>query len=65
MEHVIRFFSKNNPEYLRFYCSEHAQINGYKCLLSTKGFSGTRLHPRFPPISLVGEEHTFVHVHLV
>lgn len=63
-EHVL-FFSINNPDLLCFYCSEHAQINGYKCLLSTKGFSGTRLHPGFPPISLVGEEHTFVRIHLV
>lgn len=35
------------------YCSEHVLINGYKCLFSIKGFSRTRFHSGFPPISLV------------
>ncbi|XP_057807477.1 dol-P-Man:Man(7)GlcNAc(2)-PP-Dol alpha-1,6-mannosyltransferase [Salvia miltiorrhiza] len=51
-------FQRRNFTYL---LSEHAQINGYKCLLSTTGFSGIRLHAGFPPISLVKIPKVYVH----
>ncbi|XP_042057984.1 dol-P-Man:Man(7)GlcNAc(2)-PP-Dol alpha-1,6-mannosyltransferase-like isoform X2 [Salvia splendens] len=54
----IQEFQQRNFTYL---LSEHAQINGYKCLLSTTGFSGTRLHAGFPPISLVKKPKVNVH----
>ncbi|XP_042064323.1 dol-P-Man:Man(7)GlcNAc(2)-PP-Dol alpha-1,6-mannosyltransferase-like [Salvia splendens] len=54
----IQEFQQRNFTYL---LSEHAQINGYKCLLSTTGFSGTRLHVGFPPISLVKKPKVYVH----
>ncbi|KAL8062335.1 hypothetical protein ABFX02_02G140200 [Erythranthe guttata] len=54
----LQEFQTRNFTYL---LSEHAQVNGYKCLLSIKGFSGTRLHVGFPPISLVKIPKVFVH----
>ncbi|KAH6826145.1 asparagine-linked glycosylation 12-like protein [Perilla frutescens var. hirtella] len=54
----LQEFQRRNFTYL---LSEHAQINGYKCLLSTKGFSGARLHAGFPPISLVKKPKVYVH----
>ncbi|KAK4411155.1 Dol-P-Man:Man(7)GlcNAc(2)-PP-Dol alpha-1,6-mannosyltransferase [Sesamum angolense] len=49
----VQEFQGRNFTYL---LSEHAPIHGYKCLFSTKGFSGARLHVGFPPISLVSGE---------
>ncbi|KAL3641369.1 dolichyl-P-Man:Man(7)GlcNAc(2)-PP-dolichol alpha-1,6-mannosyltransferase [Castilleja foliolosa] len=46
----LQEFQSRNFTYL---LSEHALINGYNCLYSIKGFSGTRLRPGLPPISLV------------
>lgn len=54
----LQEFQRRNFTYL---LSEHAQINGYKCLLSTKGFSGARVHAGFPPISLVKEPKVYIH----
>ncbi|KAH6772849.1 asparagine-linked glycosylation 12-like protein [Perilla frutescens var. hirtella] len=54
----LQEFQRRNFTYL---LSEHAQINGYKCLLRTKGFSGARLHAGFPPISLVKKPKVYVH----
>ncbi|KAL0397653.1 UNVERIFIED_CONTAM: Dol-P-Man:Man(7)GlcNAc(2)-PP-Dol alpha-1,6-mannosyltransferase [Sesamum calycinum] len=50
MNGISRFCENNEP------WREHAPIHGYKCLFSTKGFSGARLHVGFPPISLVSGE---------
>ncbi|XP_043717464.1 dol-P-Man:Man(7)GlcNAc(2)-PP-Dol alpha-1,6-mannosyltransferase isoform X9 [Telopea speciosissima] len=41
--------------------SEHADINGFKCLFSVNGFSKARLHIGFPPISLLKEPKVFIH----
>ncbi|KAG6393338.1 hypothetical protein SASPL_147577 [Salvia splendens] len=46
MNGISRFCENHDP------WREHAQINGYKCLLSMTGFSGTHLQAGFPPISL-------------
>ncbi|KAL6547318.1 dolichyl-P-Man:Man(7)GlcNAc(2)-PP-dolichol alpha-1,6-mannosyltransferase [Orobanche minor] len=56
----LQEFLRRNFTYL---LSEHAQINGYMCLLSMKGFSGARLHAGFPPISLVKKRMVYVHGH--
>ncbi|KAL6505856.1 dolichyl-P-Man:Man(7)GlcNAc(2)-PP-dolichol alpha-1,6-mannosyltransferase [Orobanche hederae] len=56
----LQEFLRRNFTYL---LSEHAQINGYMCLLSTKGFSGARLHAGFPLISLVKKPMVYVHGH--
>ncbi|KAL2235514.1 UNVERIFIED_CONTAM: Dol-P-Man:Man(7)GlcNAc(2)-PP-Dol alpha-1,6-mannosyltransferase [Sesamum indicum] len=50
---LLQEFQGRNFTYL---LSEHALIHGYKCLFSTKGFSGARLHVGFPPMSLVSGE---------
>ncbi|KAK6162676.1 hypothetical protein DH2020_002517 [Rehmannia glutinosa] len=49
----LQEFQSRNFTYL---LSEHALINGYKCLFSIKGFSGARVHAGFPPISLNREK---------
>ncbi|GFP90502.1 dol-p-man:man(7)glcnac(2)-pp-dol alpha-1 6-mannosyltransferase [Phtheirospermum japonicum] len=54
----LQEFRSRNFTYL---LSEHAIINGYKCLFSIKGFSGIRLRPGFPPISLVKNPKVYVH----
>lgn len=53
---AIPFWQKIMSHGVFVYCSEHATINGYKCLFSIKGFSGARLHVGFPPVSLVSED---------
>ncbi|KAL0429151.1 UNVERIFIED_CONTAM: Dol-P-Man:Man(7)GlcNAc(2)-PP-Dol alpha-1,6-mannosyltransferase, partial [Sesamum radiatum] len=55
---LLHEFQGRNFTYL---LSEHALIHGYKCLFSTKGFSGVRLHVGFPPISLVKRPKVYVH----
>ncbi|KAL3651184.1 dolichyl-P-Man:Man(7)GlcNAc(2)-PP-dolichol alpha-1,6-mannosyltransferase [Castilleja foliolosa] len=54
----LQEFQSRNFTYL---LSEHALINGYNCLYSIKGFSGTRLRPGLPPISLVKTPKVYVH----
>lgn len=54
----LQEFQNRNFSYL---LSEHAKINGYKCLFGIKGFSGTRLHVGFPPMSLVKRPKVYVH----
>ncbi|KAK6162693.1 hypothetical protein DH2020_002534 [Rehmannia glutinosa] len=54
----LQLFQSRNFTYL---LSEHALINGYKCLFSIKGFSGARVHAGFPPISLVKKPKVYVH----
>ncbi|XP_020550126.1 dol-P-Man:Man(7)GlcNAc(2)-PP-Dol alpha-1,6-mannosyltransferase isoform X2 [Sesamum indicum] len=55
---LLQEFQGRNFTYL---LSEHALIHGYKCLFSTKGFSGARLHVGFPPMSLVKRPKVYVH----
>ncbi|KAL6494141.1 hypothetical protein OROGR_032050 [Orobanche gracilis] len=55
---TLQEFKNRNFTYL---LSEHALINGYKCLFSVKGFSGVRLRTGFPPISLVKKTKVYVH----
>ncbi|KAL6569273.1 dolichyl-P-Man:Man(7)GlcNAc(2)-PP-dolichol alpha-1,6-mannosyltransferase [Orobanche minor] len=54
----LQEFKNRNFTYL---LSEHALINGYKCLFSVKGFSGVRLRAGFPPILLVKKTKVYVH----
>lgn len=51
-------FQNRNFTYL---LSEYSDINGYKCLFSTKGFSRAHLHAGFPPISLVKDPKVYIH----
>ncbi|KAL7238447.1 hypothetical protein ACSBR2_004532 [Camellia fascicularis] len=41
--------------------NEHANINGFKCLFTTSGFSRVRFQIGFPPISLVKQPKVFIH----
>ncbi|XP_028074044.1 dol-P-Man:Man(7)GlcNAc(2)-PP-Dol alpha-1,6-mannosyltransferase isoform X2 [Camellia sinensis] len=41
-----------------FLLNEHANINGFKCLFTTSGFSWVHLQIGFPPISLVPSKRT-------
>ncbi|KAL8478787.1 hypothetical protein ACS0TY_030604 [Phlomoides rotata] len=54
----LQEFQNRNFSYL---LSEHAEIDGYKCLFSIKGFSGAHLHVGFPPMSLVKRPKVYVH----
>ncbi|XP_042508147.1 dol-P-Man:Man(7)GlcNAc(2)-PP-Dol alpha-1,6-mannosyltransferase isoform X3 [Macadamia integrifolia] len=51
-------FRNRNFTYL---LNEHADIDGFKCLFSVKGFSKARLHIGFPPIFLLKEPKVFIH----
>ncbi|KAK4793093.1 hypothetical protein SAY86_023528 [Trapa natans] len=58
--HIEDFRSRN----FTYLVSEHAAVDGYKCLFSVKGFSRISLRNSFPPITLIIEPKVFVHGNL-